>query len=90
MAALEYAAGVEAELVGKPSPAFFRLAAAELGLAPAEVLVVGDHVDHDGVGGRDAGCRVALVRGSAFREERLSATGLVPEAIVGSLEELFG
>ncbi|HEX6850536.1 MAG TPA: HAD hydrolase-like protein [Candidatus Polarisedimenticolaceae bacterium] len=85
VAALEFAAGVEAEVVGKPSPAFFRLAVGELGLAPAEVLVVGDSVDNDGVGARDAGCRVAVVRGAAFREERIEASGLRPDLLVDSV-----
>lgn len=88
VAALEFAAGVEAETVGKPSPAFFRLAVGELGLDPAEVLVVGDSVDNDGVGARDAGCRVALVRGAAFREDRIAARGLRPDLVVDSVGAL--
>ena len=64
--ALEFAAGVEAEVVGKPSPTFFRLALDELGIAPDKVLVVGDDVRTDVVGGRQAGCFTALVRTGKF------------------------
>lgn len=88
VAALEFAAGVEAEVVGKPSSAFFRLAVEELGLHPGSVLVVGDSVDNDGVGAAEAGCRVAIVRGAAFREDRLEETGLAPEIVTDSLEGL--
>jgi len=62
VAALEYGTGAVAEVMGKPSPRFFELALAELGLAPAEVLVVGDDAEADVAGGSRAGCRTALVR----------------------------
>jgi ribonucleotide monophosphatase NagD (HAD superfamily) len=41
VAALEYAAGVTAELVDKPSPEFFRLALQDLAVPPEATLVVG-------------------------------------------------
>ena len=66
VAALEYACAISAEVVGKPSPAFFQLALREMGLAPGEVLVVGDDPETDGAGGRAAGCRVAMVRTGKF------------------------
>lgn len=68
IAALEYAAEVEAELVGKPAKPFFDLALDELGLQPREVLVVGDDVDNDIGGGRRAGLRTALVQTGKQRE----------------------
>src|SRR5262249_23664179 len=40
VAALEYASGASAEVVGKPSPRFFELALADLGLPAGETLVV--------------------------------------------------
>src|SRR3989475_7838763 len=55
--ALEYATGVEAELVGKPSLPFFRLALADLALPPDQVMVVGNDIDADGRGAAPAGCR---------------------------------
>ena len=42
VAALEYATGAEATLVGKPSAPFFEAAARSMGLGVEEVLVVGD------------------------------------------------
>ncbi len=62
VAALEYAAGREAELVGKPALPFFRLALGDLGLPAGQVLVVGDDLENDVGGGAAAGCRTALVR----------------------------
>ena len=62
VAALEYAASVEAELVGKPAAPFFELALADLGMRASEVMVVGDDADNDIAGGAAAGLRTALVR----------------------------
>jgi 4-nitrophenyl phosphatase len=47
--------------VGKPSPAMFATAAARLGLAAAEILVVGDSLAADIAGGSAAGARTALL-----------------------------
>src|SRR2546427_12008213 len=55
--ALEYATGVEAEVVGKPARAFFELALQELGLPAGETLVGGNDIDADGRGAAPAGCR---------------------------------
>eukprot|EP00968_Pinguiococcus_pyrenoidosus_P005543 scaffold361_cov248-Pinguiococcus_pyrenoidosus.AAC.3 len=46
-AALEYSAGAEAEVVGKPTRSFFELAAQQLGCAVEECYMVGDDVKDD-------------------------------------------
>src|ERR671922_1316477 len=53
VAGLEYAAGIEAEVVGKPTRAYFEVAVAELGADPREAIMVGDDVESD-VGGAKA------------------------------------
>ena len=45
--ALEYAAGVEAEIIGKPSPAFFMAAVNSVSCLPEEVLMIGDDAEAD-------------------------------------------
>lgn len=59
---LEYAAQVDAHVLGKPSPDFFRLATTSAGVAAAHALVVGDDRASDIAGGRAAGCHTVLVR----------------------------
>jgi hypothetical protein len=54
VAALEYATGATAELVGKPARAFFDLALADLGVPAREALVVGDDLEADCEGGAAA------------------------------------
>ncbi len=95
VAALEYAASVEAVVVGKPSPEFFRLAAASLppgGATAAPALVVGDDVETDIAGAHAASLPAALVRTGKFREETLAAAAEKPELVLESaarLGELF-
>jgi HAD superfamily hydrolase (TIGR01450 family) len=47
--------------IGKPSPAMFATAAANLGLAAADILVVGDSLAADIAGGSAAGAHTALL-----------------------------
>jgi HAD superfamily hydrolase (TIGR01458 family) len=88
VAALEYATGVQADVVGKPAPAFFHLALAELGLPPAQVLVVGDDRQADIEGGSAAGCRTALVRTGRFVELAAPGTREIADMLLASIADL--
>ncbi len=90
VAALEYASGKGAILVGKPSPAFFETAAGALGVPLERVLVVGDAVLNDVRGGQAAGCRAVAVRTGSFREEDLDGLDRPPEAVLDSIADLPG
>ncbi|MGH3016376.1 MAG: HAD-IA family hydrolase, partial [Gaiellaceae bacterium] len=90
VAGLEYAAGVEAQLVGKPSHAFFEAALAELGASPSEAVMVGDDVEADVGGAKAAGLRAILVRTGKFRERTLAAAEPKPDAVVDSVAEVPG
>jgi HAD superfamily hydrolase (TIGR01458 family) len=88
VAALEYASGRAATVVGKPAGAFFGLALAELGLPASDVLVVGDDVAADARGGAAAGCRTALVRTGSFQGSEAELSGFRPDMVVGSVADL--
>ncbi len=88
VAGLEYASGVAAELVGKPSAIFFEEAVGSLGISPADVLVVGDDVTTDGAGGAAAGCRTATVRTGKFEDRQLNETGFRPDLLIDSFADL--
>jgi HAD superfamily hydrolase (TIGR01458 family) len=88
VAGLEYAAGVEAEVVGKPSRAYFDAALAELGATAEESVMVGDDVDADIGGGKAAGLRGVLVRTGKFREETLAAADSQPDGVVDSIADV--
>jgi HAD superfamily hydrolase (TIGR01458 family) len=88
VAALEYATDREAIVVGKPSKAFFDLAAASTGLPHESLAVVGDDVDTDIAGAHAAGLRGILVRTGKFRVERLERSATLPHAIIDSVQRL--
>lgn len=64
---LEYSSGRQAEVVGKPAEAFFRSALDELGLAPADAVLIGDDLADDIGGAHAAGIPGILVRTGKFR-----------------------
>jgi HAD superfamily hydrolase (TIGR01458 family) len=66
-ATLEYAAGIRAEVVGKPDPEFFHLALKDLGCSPEEAVMIGDDVHDDVCGAVAAGLRGILVRTGKYR-----------------------
>jgi len=67
VAALEYATGATAEVLGKPARGFFAAAVAGLGCRPGEVAMVGDDVEADVNGGIAAGLVGILVETGKYR-----------------------
>lgn len=71
---LEFAAGRQAELVGKPSTFMFEQAISYLDLSPHSVLTVGDKLEQDIYGGSAIGTATCLVlSGAAARVDILRA-----------------
>ena len=62
VAALEYASGRTATVIGKPSPAYFEAAVAALEPPPSTVFMVGDDVETDIAGAHNAGLKTVLVK----------------------------
>ena len=88
VAALEYATGREAEVIGKPSGAFFELALSDLGVDAGHAAMVGDDVEADVGGALDAGLAGILVRTGKYREDLVRETGIEPTATVDSIAEV--
>jgi HAD superfamily hydrolase (TIGR01458 family) len=88
VAALEYAADVEAVVVGKPARAFFALALSQLGAEPAGAAMVGDDVESDVLGAMRAGLRGVLVRTGKYREETARRADPQPDAVIDSIADL--
>jgi phospholysine phosphohistidine inorganic pyrophosphate phosphatase len=84
-AALEYASGREAVVVGKPAREFFLAAMSDIGVERA--VMVGDDVEADVGGAMDAGLPGVLVRTGKFRQDALNAR-VTPTAIVDSIEDV--
>ncbi len=88
VAGLEYAAGVEAIVLGKPSPAYFAAACKALDADPAMTWMVGDDLESDVVGAQGVGMRAVLVRTGKFRPDDVERARAQPDGIVSSLAHL--
>jgi HAD superfamily hydrolase (TIGR01450 family) len=86
-AALEYASGTTARLVGKPDPRVFEVALERL--RPGRTLVVGDHVVADLGGAAAAGLDAAIVlTGVTTSDQAQAATAPAPVAVAANLAAL--
>jgi HAD superfamily hydrolase (TIGR01458 family) len=85
VAGLEYATGIEATVLGKPSPSYFSAALDALGAEPELTWMVTDDVEADVRGARLFGIRTALVRTGKFRPEALEQAEFQPDMVVSSL-----
>jgi HAD superfamily hydrolase (TIGR01458 family) len=88
VAGLEYAAGVEATVLGKPSPAFFGAALEALDADPELTWMVGDDLDADITGAKGCGLNAILVRTGKYRDETLQEALVKPDAIIDSIGDL--
>jgi HAD superfamily hydrolase (TIGR01458 family) len=88
VAAIEYATGNEALVVGKPSPDFFSLVLGDVGADASEAAIVGDDVETDVGGAMQAGLAGVLVRTGKYREEFVRDSGIEPSATVDSIAEV--
>ena len=88
VAALEYATGCDAVVVGKPAPDFFATVLAELGVRPTDAVMVGDDVESDVGGALRAGLAGVLVRTGKYRSEAVAASGVEPTATVDSIADV--
>ena len=88
VAGLEYAADVEATVLGKPSPAYFAAAVEALDAEPELTWMVGDDLESDIAGAQRCGLRTVLVRTGKFRPDTVERGSVMPEAIVSSVAQL--
>ena len=88
VAAIEYATGKEAYVVGKPAHGFFDQVLADLGIAAAATAMVGDDIESDIGGALNAGLRAILVRTGKYHEEHVRESGIEPTAVVDSIADV--
>ncbi len=88
VAALEYAAGTTAEVMGKPSSAFFDMALDALGLGADAVVMVGDDIEADIGGAQDAGLRAIQVETGKYSPRDREHATVTPDAWIPSVREL--
>jgi len=87
VAALEHAARRKAVVFGKPARAFFEMASEKLGVAAADILMVGDDIEIDVAGAQEAGLKGALVKTGKFRPPDLNGA-FKPDVVLDSVADL--
>ena len=85
---LEAATGARAFSVGKPSPIIMRLAAEDMDVAAEDIIVIGDTMETDILGGVQVGARSVLVLTGATSREDLGRYAYQPDLVVESIADL--
>lgn len=85
---LAFSAGTTAEVVGKPSPALFRLALTDMEVPVGRAVIIGDDVETDIGGTRAASLAAVLVRTGKFRPETLAKAPVTPDRVLDSTADL--
>jgi HAD superfamily hydrolase (TIGR01458 family) len=88
VAGLEYAAGIDATVLGKPSPEYFTAALEALDADREMTWMVGDDLESDIAGAHGIGMRTVLVRTGKFRPDIVERSRVQPDGIVSSLAQL--
>lgn len=94
VAGLEYASGKMATVIGKPAPAFFKLAVESMACGPGDVVMIGDDAEADVGGAMAAGLQGILVQTGKYRPGQETKLADKPSHVVQNLQAaiklLFG
>lgn len=86
--ALEYASGLRAEVIGKPSAAFFLAAVDSMHVQPDDTIMIGDDAEADVAGALTAGIgQAVLVRTGKYRPGAERACRPEPTHVFADLSE---
>jgi HAD superfamily hydrolase (TIGR01458 family) len=87
VAGLEYATGMDAIVIGKPSAAYFAAALEALDAEPELTWMVTDDLEADVPGAQMFGMKTVLVRTGKFRPETLERSTQVPDMVLSSIAQ---
>ncbi len=88
LAAIQCATGQAPTIIGKPSRVIYQQAARRLGLPLHRVTMIGDRLDTDILGARNAGARSVLVLTGQTTRAMAARSPIRPGRIVRTLDEL--
>jgi NagD protein len=87
-AMIEEATGIEAFVIGKPSPVMMRSASRYMQLQPSETTIIGDTMETDIKGGIYMGFNTILVLSGLADQQNLTAYGYKPNLVVKSVNDI--
>jgi HAD superfamily hydrolase (TIGR01458 family) len=88
VAGLEYAADIDATVLGKPSTPYFEAALEALDADANMTWMVGDDIEADIAGGQAHGMKTVLVRTGKFRPDTVERGTVRPDGIISSIAQL--
>jgi HAD superfamily hydrolase (TIGR01458 family) len=88
VAGLEQAAGITAEVVGKPAGGFFKAALAHLGVPARDALMIGDDIDNDVLAAQRCGITGVLVKTGKYQARTHSGAASAPDHVLDSVADL--
>jgi 4-nitrophenyl phosphatase len=88
VAAVEAGCGTKPVVIGKPEPLILETAASRLGVAPAEILAIGDNLETDVPSGASAGMQTALILTGISSREDVASSPIQPDHIAENYAEL--
>jgi NagD protein len=86
---LEFATGIKAFSVGKPSPVMMRMARKILDLGTEETIMIGDTMGTDILGAGTMGFTTVLTLSGVTKQEDLKQYGYTPDFIIKSVKDLL-
>lgn len=89
LASIEVACGKKAVSAGKPENMMFDIASRHHEHAKDKIVIIGDHLDTDILGGQNAGISTILMISDPNIEDELRSSEIKPDYIIKSLEDLF-
>jgi HAD superfamily hydrolase (TIGR01458 family) len=88
VAALEYATGKRAIIVGKPQKSFFKNAIKELNLSHQNIAVIGDDLESDIKGGNQLGLYTIAVQTGKLSKDDIQTSEIKPDLLMHSIGDL--
>jgi HAD superfamily hydrolase (TIGR01458 family) len=85
---LEQAAGIAAEVVGKPAEAFFNAALSHVGADAQHALMIGDDIDNDVLAAQRCGLTGVLVKTGKYQARTYSGATAAPDHVLDSIADL--
>ncbi len=90
VAALEKSTGRKPMVIGKPQPLILDMIIKKYGLDKEETLMVGDRLETDILMAKQEGLKSAFALSGVSKKEEVEKTGLKPEYIIETVDELPG
>ncbi|MGB7539106.1 MAG: HAD-IIA family hydrolase [Anaerolineales bacterium] len=88
LAALTAASGIRPKIIGKPYPAIMQMAVARLDMPKARIAAVGDRLETDILGAKNAGLKSILILTGVTSRKDLRKNGVRPTWVIDDLPAL--